>query len=266
MKDLLFRNVMLPKWLSLLWLACLAALPGQGRGASLLVYWDFNNVGTRFSAPSFGTFATTDDAPSPAVNNGEIYNPHTKTLTSNAGNFPGAPAFADGEISLGGVAGTPNYGTVNTTGFGVFQDAGFGTAEGDTAEAQGSLIFINLKKDAAENPVLVFRMSGKGFKDLSFDMVARMAKGATEAPVLEWAYSMGGTDWTSFTPQVGLPDTKSEFGVFVEYGIGLPEALNDADLFYLRLVVDLSGPECGTSFALDNVKLSGTPIGIKSSR
>lgn len=243
--------------------AVLLALPVSGWSTTLLAYWDFNNVSARFTPPSFGTFATRDDAPEPAVNNGEIYDPSKKTLASNMAGFSGGPVFTNCEIDFHGVSGTPNYGTVNTTGFGAFPDAEIGAAKGDTATPQASLILINLKKDAAENPTLVFRLSSKGYQGLTLDFAARMATGAKEPPALNWSYSLDGTNWKAITSGGDLADAGSSAGKFVTLGASLPAAVDNLDDFYLRLEVDLTGPDSGTSFALDNIQLSGTGIAKK---
>jgi len=224
--------------------------------ATLLDYWDFNNVSSQFSGSTLGHFATTNPGGGSAVNNGEIYS--GGVLSSNGGGYAGGPVFTNGSISFAGVPGTTNGGTTGAAGWGAYLGIG-SNASGDTTTNQGSL-GLWLSSPSVGNPSLVFNLSSTGYSSLSLSFYGRLAGNAQSgvSMPIAWSYSTnGGSSYTSITT---LAATGSP-GSVTSYSFNLPAAVANLASFQLKGDFDFSaatGGNAGTSFVVDGVQLAGT--------
>jgi len=231
------------------------ATAATSSASTLLTYWDFNNDYAKYSNPNLGSFATSAGGGS-SYSNGEVYNSTAKRLSSNAGGYVGGPVFTNGYIDFSGAKGNFNSGSVNSTGWGVFNDSGVNAVATDLSPKQGSLLLVNDLKTSANNPTIIFSLSSAGYADLTFGFAARKASGVTATLGLAWQYSLDGSNWTTLVPSTSLPSGSTGGGTFVAYSFTLPTELNNLSNFQLKLALDFTGAGTGTSFGIDNIQLN----------
>jgi len=230
---------------------------GQAASAAVLLeYWDFNNDSSVYSSPTLGKFAVANPGGGTSVNNGEIYNATTKLLSSNAGGFTDGPLFTNGSIDFSGVSGNANSGNTSSAGFGAFADAaGNGhPATNDPSTKQGSLgLFVNSASPV--NQTLVFTLMSTGYDNLAITFDGRRASGVSGPAIpAAWSYSLdGGATFTSFT----TPALNGAAATFAANTFTLPKAVNNLSSFELKAVFSFTTANVGSSYAIDNLQLTG---------
>jgi hypothetical protein len=250
-------------WKSGLVLSCVLLI-NHNASATLLEYWDFNNVTSTYTNPTLGKFTTPITGPStPAANNnGEIYDATTKLLSSNAGGFTGGPVFTNGSINFNNYAGAANQGNNASFNWGAFADAGSSghSAASDPSTGKGSLgIFVNSSSlpDPA-NTTLTMNLSSTGYQNLTLNFDARRANPSNTAVPISWFYSIdGGSDIAISSSAISFTSSQ---GGFTPYALTLPTALSNLDNFQLKAVFNFQTPNVGTSFAIDNLELNGVAV------
>ncbi|MDE1170102.1 MAG: PEP-CTERM sorting domain-containing protein [Verrucomicrobium sp.] len=232
------------------------ALPAH---AVLLEYWDFNNEMAVFGSGYVGKFTTNGaTAVTSGSNNGEIFNPTTRTLSSNS--TMGA-VFTNGLLDLSGVNGSGSGGsgvnggaTASPPVWGAYSDSTVNRLAGDTTTG-GSFIMLN---SGVMSNALTFTLSSTGYTSLTFSSAIRFSTSTTTAlATITWAYSTDGTTWVTLTPSSGTPGINSAFGTVT---LTLPTAVDNLATFYIKETYDFTSTS--GSVAIDNVQLNGTAIAV----
>lgn len=244
----------------------LFALGHVGAQATLLTYWNFNNVSPGYLSGNgtLGSFSTS------AAAYGETYtqvNSSTAgTLSSNSANstvFSGSGIYID--FSNLGTAATPiingktsasGYtlqGQTNTTfgGYGTYSDSTTNQVAGDSTTG-GSLIIMN-PSGAELGKYVTFSLSSLGYDTLSLSYATRISGGSTGTEV--WSYSLDGINFYSLAT---VTPTAGSFGLAtLDLSSLSSNTLDNQSSFYLRMTI---GTGSSASYALDNIQLTGTAV------
>jgi hypothetical protein len=264
-------NTRLPRLLALSSVLVAAfVVSTQEAHATLLTYWNFNNVSPAYNGSGspgiLGSFSTT-----PNGTYGETYTPNATastggTLSSNTANstvFNGSGIKIDfsnlATVSspiINGKSASSSYANQADTfttfgGYGVFTDSTVNRAGTDTTTG-GALIIMN-PSGAEQTHYITFALSSAGYNALVFTYSTRASSG-TASQI--WSYSLDGTNFsgnTTINPTVN--------GTFNTQTLNLSTisatALDNQDTFYLRMTINNGA---SSSYAFDNFQLNGTAI------
>jgi len=234
--------------------------------ATLLSYWNFNNVSPAYNTGTLGSFSTS------AAAYGEAYtqtnNSTAGTLGSNTANstvFNGSAikidfsnlATAPTPIINGKIySGYTQQGQTNTVvgGYGTFADDTTNRVAGD-ATTGGSMIIMN-PSGSEQGKYITFSLSSLGYNTLSLTYATRISGSSTGTET--WTYSTDGTNFNSLTSITSI--TQGSFG---SQSLNLTSlssfALDNQSAFYLRMTI---GTGTSASYAFDNFQLTGTAIAV----
>lgn len=207
--------------------------------ATLLSYWDFNNVSSTYNSGTLGSFSST------SAGYGEIYTSTNKQITGDSSTGTGVVYGGSSvHLDLSGVTGTVNSGTTTQQGWGAFSDSALNLASGDSSTAAGSLMILGGSTVATQSAV--FSLSSQGYAGLSLTYASRVtaASGITNT----WSYSLDGNSWTTISTLT--PGN----GAFTTLNVALPSLLDNAGSFYLKLTINYNYPTFGSA-AIDNVQV-----------
>lgn len=235
--------------------------------ATLLTYWNFNNVSPAYLSGngSLGSFSTS------AAAYGETYaqtnNSTAGTLGSNTAN---GTVFSSSAIKIDfsnlGTITSPlingkTYASTYTTqgqtnssfgGYGTFLDSTANQVSGDSTTGN-SLIIMN-PSGAALGKYITFSLSSVGYNTLSLSYATRISSGASGTET--WSYSLDGTNFFSLTSLTSL--SQGSFGVQTLNLSSLSgTVLDNQSSFYLRMTI---GNGTSASYAFDNFQLTGTAV------
>lgn len=238
--------------------AICATYPAMSQ-ASLISYWNFNNVSPAYVSSTLGSFSGT------AASYGEAY--ASQKLSSNTANgtiysgsgvsldFANLSAGVNNAIINGKVAGGSSQAQTNTVfgGFGAFTDTTLNRVAGDTSTG-GSMIIMN-PSGTELGHYLTFTLSSAGYDSLALSYDTRLSNGFAGNEV--WSYSLNGT---AFSPLGTISPTANS--TFSTQSLNLSTlsagALDNQPTFYLRMT--LTSNTNGGSFAFDNIQLTGTSV------
>lgn len=247
--------------------AAFFACTTQEARATLLTYWNFNNVNPGYLSGngSLGSFNTSSAA------YGETYSQdNASTAGTLSGNTANGTVFSGSSIkidfsNLGTIAtplingktsasGYTTQGQTNSSfgGYGTFLDTTTNQVSGDGTTGN-SLIVMN-PSGAALNKYITFSLSSLGYNTLSLSYATRISSSATGTET--WTYSLDGVNFFSLTSITGL--SQGSFGVQTLNLSSLSStALDNQSAFYLRMTI---GGGTSASYAFDNFQLTGTAI------
>lgn len=238
----------------------------QEARATLLSYWNFNNVGPAYLSGNgtLGSFSTSGAAYGEAYT--QVNNATAGTLGGNTAN---STAFSSSAIKIDfanlGTVATPlingkvataytAQGQTNTTvgGYGVFADDTTNRVAGDSTTG-GSLIIMN-PSGTTLGKYITFSLSSAGYNALTLSFATRMSGGGATGTEL-WSYSLDGTNFSS------LGSITPGSGVFASRSLNLSSlsgtALDNQGTFYVRMTI---GTGTSASYAFDNIQLTGTAV------
>jgi hypothetical protein len=247
----------------------LATATTQDVHATLLTYWNFNNVSPAYVVVSgngnLGSFSTSGTS--------EVY---TQTSNSTPGKllsntngtvFNSSSIYIDfaNVATINAVSPTINgktptaYTGQNITG----GSAGYGTYSGSTLNAVGSdtagdsLLLLNTAGNF-NNKYIDFSLSSLGYNTLSLTYSTRLTNSVVSAQV--WTYSLdGGNTWLTLTTVTPTADaTFKSVSLDLSTLSSVTGTLNNQSSFTLRMTYTSSNTQ--GSQAIDNVQLNGTAI------
>lgn len=237
----------------------------QQAHATLLTYWNFNNVSPAYSSGSgLGSFSTTGTS--------EVYtqtNNSTpgKLLSNTSGTvFNSSSIYIDFANIATITAVSPTINGKTPTAYtgqnGTGGSAGYGSFTGSTTNAVGSdaagdsLLLLNTAGNF-NNKYIDFSLSSLGYNSLSLSYSTRLTNAVTASQV--WSYSLNGTDY--FTLTTITPTANGNFSTQTLNLSSLSSsALDNQSSFTLRLTYTSANAQ--GSQALDNIQLNGTASAI----
>lgn len=229
--------------------------------ATLLSYWNFNNVSPAFSS-TLGSFSTsgTSEAYVQSSNSvpGKLLSNTNGTVFNSSSiyiDFANVATITAVNPTINGKTPTAYTGQNGTGG-----SAGYGTFTGSTVNAVGSdaagdsLLLLNTAGNF-NNKYIDFSLSSLGYGTLSLTYATRLTNSVVSSQV--WTYSLNGTDFfalTSLTPTANATFNTQTLNLSSLSG----GTLENQSSFILRMTYTSANTQGSQAF--DNIQLTGTAI------
>ncbi|MFA6959126.1 MAG: PEP-CTERM sorting domain-containing protein [Opitutaceae bacterium] len=235
----------------------------QEAQATLLTYWNFNNVSPAFTT-TLGSFSTSGTSEAYVQSSNSV--PGKLLSNTNGTVFNSSSIYIDFANVATITAVSPTINGKTPTAYtgqnGTGGSAGYGTFTGSTGNAVGSdaagdsLLLLNTAGNF-NNKYIDFSLSSLGYNTLSLTYSTRLTNAVTASQV--WTYSLNGTDFLSLTTL-----TPTANGSFNTQTLNLSSlsstALDNQSSFTLRMTYTSSNAQGSQAF--DNLQLTGTASAV----